>query len=83
MDYAGPFLLKVLLLLVDSHSKLVEVHITNSCTTVVIIEKLQLTFTSPGLPEMLVTENGPSFANTEFTYFVKINGKDSSLPSTL
>ena len=55
-DYACPFLGKMFLLLADSHSKWIEVHITNPSTTAVTIEKLQLTFSSPGLSEVLVTK---------------------------
>ena len=74
LDYAGPFLGKMFLLLVDSHSKWIDVHITNASTTAVTIEKLQFTFSSLGLPEILVTDNGPSFSSSEFTDFVKANG---------
>ena len=59
------------LLLVD---KWIEVHITTACTTAVTIEKLQLTFSSLGLPEMLITDNGPAFASSEFTDFMKASG---------
>ena len=45
-----------------------------SPTGVVTIEKLQFTFSSLGLPEILVTDNGPSFSSSEFTDFVKANG---------
>ena len=38
------------------------------------IQKLQLTFSSLGLQEMLVTDNGPVFASSEFSDFVKANG---------
>ena len=74
LDYAGPFLGKMFLLLVDSHSKWIDIHITNSSTTAITIEKLQFTFSSLGLPEILVTDNGPSFSSSEFTDFVKANG---------
>ena len=74
VDYAGPFVGKMFLLLVNACSKLIEVHITNASTTAITIEKLKLTFSSLGLPEMLVTDNGPSFASSEFTDFVKANG---------
>ena len=74
LDYAGPFLGKMFLLLVDSHSKWIKVYITNACTTAVTIEKLQLTFSSLGLSEMLVTDNSPAFASNEFSDFVKANG---------
>ena len=74
LDYAGPFLGKMFLLIVDSHSKWIDVHITSTSTTAVTIEKLQLTFSSLGLPEILVTDNGSSFTSSEFTDFVKVNG---------
>ena len=67
VDYGGPLLGKMFLLLVDFHSKWIEVHITNGSTTAVTIEKLQLTFSSLGLPEVL---NGPSFSSSEFTDYV-------------
>ena len=71
LDYAGPFLGKMFLLLVNSHSKWIEVYITNACTTAMTIEKLQLTFLSLGL---LITDNGPAFTSSEFSDFVKANG---------
>ena len=74
LDYAGPFLGKMFLLIVDSHSKWIDVHITSTSTTAVTIEKLQLTFSSLGLPEILVTDNGSSFTSSEFIDFVKVNG---------
>ena len=46
LDHTGPFLGKMFLLLVDTHSKWMEVYITNACTTAVIMEKLQFTFSS-------------------------------------
>jgi len=74
VDYAGPFLSKMFLVIVDSHSKWIDVHITNSCNTATTIEKLQCTFASLGLPEIIVSDNGPSFASTEFSAFLKSNG---------
>ena len=44
LDYAGPFLGKTFLLLVDFHSKWIDVHITTSSTTAVTIENVKLTF---------------------------------------
>ena len=71
---SGLFLGKMFLPLVDTHSKCIEINITNARTTTVTIEKLQLTFSSLGLPETLVTDNGPAFASSEFTGFVKAKG---------
>ena len=74
LDYAGPFLGKMFLVIVDSHSKWIDIHLTNNSTTATTIEKLQFTFASLGLPEIIVTDNGPSFASSEFSDFAKSNG---------
>ena len=39
IDYAGPFMGQMLLVIIDAHSKWLEVYITNSSTTAVTIEK--------------------------------------------
>ena len=46
-----------------------EVHITSGATS----NKMKLTFSSLGLPEIL-TSNGPTLASQEFTAFTKANG---------
>lgn len=38
------------------------------------IEKLRTTFSTHGLPEVLVSDNGPTFTSTEFEEFTKCNG---------
>ena len=53
---------------------MVEVHITNGCTTAITIDKLQLSFSSLGLPQVLVSDNGPAFSSTDFQDFMKQNG---------
>ena len=73
-DFAGPFLGKMYLILIDAHSKWMEVHITSTATSAVTINKLKLTFSSLGLPEILVTDNGPAFSSQEFAAFSKANG---------
>ena len=52
-DYAGPFLGKMYLILIDAHSKWIEVHITTSATSSVTIEKMKATFATLGIPEIL------------------------------
>ena len=74
IDYLGPFLGKMCLLIVDSHSKWVEVHVTTSATTATTIDKLQTTFAALGLPEVIVSDNGPAFCSDEFRSFMKQNG---------
>ena len=49
-------------------------HYTNGCTTATTIEKLQLSFSTFGLPQVLVSDNGPAFSSTEFQEYMKLNG---------
>ena len=73
-DYAGPFMGKMFLLMVDAHSKWLEVHIVNKATSQSTIEKMRATFATHGLPEMLVIDNGTAFTSTEFEAFLQKNG---------
>ena len=66
-DYAGPFLGKMFLIIIDAYSKWMEVHITNSATSTITIDKLRNTFATFGLPEILVTDNGTNFTSKELT----------------
>ena len=71
IDYAGPIRDKMLLIIVDAHSKWIDVHITNSSTASVTIQKQSITFATHGLPRTIVSDNGPSFTSSEFKQFVK------------
>ena len=73
-DYAGPFLGHMFLILIDAHSKWLEVHMTNSSTSSVTIEKMRSSFATLDLPEQLVIDNGPSFTSEEFALFLQMNG---------
>jgi len=74
VDYAGPFLNRMFLLIVDAHSKWLDVHVTTASTASVTIQKLQQTFATLGLPETLVSDNGAAFTSYEFQEFIKQNG---------
>ena len=74
IDYAGPFMGKMFLLIIDAHSKWLDVHIVNSPTTAATVEKLRITFSTHGLPEIIVSDNGSVFTSQEFKVFVKKNG---------
>ena len=56
------------------HSKWMEVHMTNSSATAVTIAKMRSSLATLGLPEQLVTDNGPSFTSEEFAEFLQMNG---------
>ncbi|XP_042148311.1 uncharacterized protein K02A2.6-like [Ixodes scapularis] len=62
------------LIVVDAHSKWVEVFLTSSTTTKCTIERLRSVFAAFGLPEEVVTDNGPQFVATEFVEFLSMNG---------
>ena len=74
LDYAGPIQNKMILVVVDSHSKWIEAHVVNSATSQVTIERLQGIFATHGLPETIVWDNGSVFTSEEFSAFVRSNG---------
>ena len=64
----------IYLILIDAHSKWLEVHVTSGATSTVTINKMKLTFSTLGLPDILVTDNGPAFTSQEYLNFMKANG---------
>ena len=74
IDHAGPVLGKTLLIVVDAHSKWIDAHIVSSTSANVTIEKLRSTFATHGLPQTIVSDNGPAFTAVEFQEFLKQNG---------
>ncbi len=73
IDFAGPVKGSMLLIVVDSHSKWLEVHTMSSITSQTI-EKLRSIFARHGLPKTIVSDNGPSFVSSEFKTFLQLNG---------
>lgn len=74
LDYAGPIQGKMFLILIDAHSKWLEVKQVSSATSRVTIEQLRSIFSVHGLPEIVVTDNGSVFTSSEFKHFLSING---------
>ena len=74
IDFAGPFQDKMFLIVVDAHSKWPEVVQMSTTTTSKTVEVLQVLFAKYGLPEQLVSDNGPQFTSEDFAYFMKANG---------
>ena len=62
------------LILVDAHSKWMEVKLVKTATSTINIEHLRNIFATHGLPEMLVTDNASYFTSAEFQDFMKLNG---------
>ena len=65
-DYTGLFMNKYFPILVDSHSKWIEVQPVNNATSTVTIDQLRSICVTHGLPEMLVTGNSSVFTSDEF-----------------
>ena len=74
LDFAGPFMGHMFLIIVDSHSKWLDAHVMSSITSTKTIEILRSVFATHGLPQKIVTDNGPSFTSQEFSEFMKANG---------
>ena len=75
-DYAGPFLGHMFLIIVDAHSKWIDMKPVANATTETTIEQFRSVFATHGIPEMLVTDNGSVFTSDVFRKFVKANGID-------
>ena len=74
VDYAGPNEGKMVLIMVDAHSKWLEALVVNSATSQTTIEKLISVFATHELPEALVSDNSSVFTSAEFDKFVRRNG---------
>ena len=74
VDYAGPFLNKMFIIIIDAHSKWPEVYEMTTTTSKSTIDVLRHVFASHGLPLQLVSDNGPQFTSVEFAQFLRENG---------
>ena len=74
VDFAGPFQGAMFMIVVDAHSKWLEVIPMSSTTTEKTIAVLRNLFASYGLPEQLVSDNGPQFTASDFGNFMRANG---------
>uniref|UniRef100_A0A8C5QT05 Gypsy retrotransposon integrase-like protein 1 n=2 Tax=Leptobrachium leishanense TaxID=445787 RepID=A0A8C5QT05_9ANUR len=74
IDYAGPWMGKMFLILVDAYSKWIEAYPLSKSTSAVTIQCLRQSFSQHGIPEMVVSDNGTSFTSMEFQEFMARNG---------
>ena len=70
VDFAGPFMNFMFLLVVDAYSKWVEVVPMSVTLTSKTIEVLREMFARYGLPQLLVSDNGPQFTSQEFDKWI-------------
>lgn len=74
IDYAGPIDGQYLFILVDAHTKWMEVFISSAKTSQTTIKHLREVIARFGLPRTLVSDNDPSFSSNEFNEFCRSNG---------
>ena len=84
LDFAGPFLGKMWLIVVDAFSKYPYVVMLNVGQTTAdhTIDALQQIFAMEGLPDTIVTDNGTQFVSSVFENFcIKFNIKHLTSPA--
>jgi hypothetical protein len=74
IDHAGPFLGHYFLIIVDAQSKWIEAKIVPSTSAEATITVLRSLFATHGIPEHIVSDNGPGFTSHEFSTFLTQNG---------
>ena len=74
LDFAGPFQGSMFLVAVDAYSKWPEVRAMTSTTVTATLNVLRQWFCAHGIPEQLVTDNGPQFTADAFKHFTEMNG---------
>ena len=74
LDYAGPIRGKFYLILVDAHSKWVEIFPTRGPSASETVKCLRHCFSQFGLPVSVVSDNGTCFTSSEFQTFLANNG---------
>ena len=62
------------LITVDAYSKWIDAQIVSNSTFYMTIEHLRTLFTTYGIPEVVVTDNGTPFTSIEFLDFTRKDG---------
>jgi len=69
VDFANLLNQEYLLLITDDYSRYPEVEIVKSTSAATVIPKLDKVFSEFGVPEVVKSDNGPSFNSKEFASF--------------
>ena len=79
IDFAGPVQGKMLMVVIDAHSKWPEIFVMENTTAEETISTLRSLFARMGLPDQIVSDNGPQFTSETFRKFATTNGISMSL----
>ncbi|XP_049276050.1 uncharacterized protein K02A2.6-like [Rhipicephalus sanguineus] len=74
VDYAGPIKGKMLLIVVDAHTKWIEALPVSQANSHSTVEALRTIFSRFGIPRTVVSDNGTPFTVREFERFMERNG---------
>ena len=74
IDFAGPVENNYFLIIVDAHSKWVDIYKTRGTSTADAIKGLRQSMAVFGLPVTVVSDNGPCFTSSEFKEFMRRSG---------
>ncbi|XP_058042246.1 uncharacterized protein K02A2.6-like, partial [Ahaetulla prasina] len=74
IDFAGPFHGQTFLIVVDAYSKWLEIILMRTTTAEAVISVLRHLFVTHGLPDTLVSDNGPQFTATQFEGYLAEEG---------
>ena len=67
------------LILIDAYSKWPEIYAMSVTTAQAMIQQLHKIFTEHGLPELLITDNGPQFVTSKCCQAIYIDSSVSSM----
>jgi hypothetical protein len=74
IDFAGPFQGHQFFVVVDAHSKWMEIRRVSTTSAAQAIAVLRMLFATHGLCDTIVSDNGSAFTGTEFEQFCVKNG---------
>ncbi|XP_013916254.1 PREDICTED: uncharacterized protein K02A2.6-like [Thamnophis sirtalis] len=74
VDFAGPFHGQTFLIVVDAYSRWVELVLMSSTSAESMVRDLRRLFATHGLPDIIVSDNGPQFTSTTFQEILACQG---------
>ena len=74
MDYAGPFLNHMFLVIIYAGSKWIDAFPMHLSTSKATIQHFKTLFAQFGIPNIINTDNGLCFVSSEFEDFLTTNG---------
>ena len=73
VDYSGPFMGQMFLVVIVAYSKWIEIEMVKLATARNTIEYFCMMFARFGLPKLLVTDNRTFFTSSDFSEFTSRN----------